>query len=57
MTYQFAQYQYLWLLLGVPLLIAGYGLYRALRKRTLSRLGDRQLVEGLMPSWSGAKGW
>ena len=57
MTYQFAQYQYLWLLLGVPLLIAGYGLYCALRKRTLSRLGDRQLVEGLMPSWSGAKGW
>ena len=57
MTYQFAQYQYLWLLLGVPLLIAGYGLYRARRKRALSRLGDRQLVEGLMPSWSGAKGW
>ena len=57
MTYQFAQYQYLWLLLLVPLFLLGYGLWRSMRRRRLSRLGQEDLVRALMPSWSGSKGW
>ncbi len=57
MTYQFAQYQYLWLLLLVPLFLLGYGLWRSMRRRRLSRLGQEELVRALMPSWSGSKGW
>ena len=53
----FANQQYLFLLLLVPLMPLLYGLVRWLRKRRLSRIGDPALVKQLIPSWSGAKGW
>ena len=53
----FAQYQYLYLLLLVPLFLVGYGVWRALRTRRLRKFGDEALVKALMPSWSGPKGW
>ena len=53
----FAQYQYLYLLLLVPLFLVGYGVWRALRTRRLRNFGDEALVKALMPSWSGPKGW
>jgi len=53
----FAQYRFLWLLLLVPLFLLGYGVVRRLRLARVRRLGDRALVEALMPSYSGAKGW
>ncbi len=53
----FAQYQYLWLLLLVPLAPVIYALVRRLRRRRLLRFGDDALVEALMPSWSSSKGW
>lgn len=53
----FAQYEFLWLLLLVPLLPALYGVSRALRRRRLLKLGEEGLVKVLMPSYSGSKGW
>ncbi len=53
----FANQQYLFLLLLVPLMPLLYALVRWLRKRRLSRIGDPALVKQLIPSWSGAKGW
>ena len=53
----FAQYRYLYLLLLVPLLLVGYGVWRTLRTRRLRKFGDESMVKALMPSWSGSKGW
>ena len=53
----FADPQYFWLLLLVPLIPIIYGVLRALRRRRLRSFGDEALVRSLMPSWSGAKGW
>jgi len=53
----FANHQYLLLLVLVPLLPLLYGLARALRKKRIGKFGDPELVNALMPSWSGAKGW
>ena len=53
----FAQSQYLYLLLLVPVFILGYGVLRLLRARRVKALGDPALVEVLMPSWSRSKGW
>ena len=53
----FADPQYLWLLLLVPLTPIVYGVLRALRRRRVRRFGDESLVRELMPSWSGPKGW
>ena len=53
----FAQYRFLYLLLLVPLLLAGYGVWRMLRARRVRKFGDEALVKALMPSWSGSKGW
>ena len=53
----FAQYQFLYLLLLVPLFLVGYGVWRALRARRVRKFGDEALVKALMPSWSGPKGW
>ena len=53
----FAQPQYLYLLILVPLLLVGYGILRTLRRRRVRRFGEEELVGALMPSWSGAKGW
>ncbi len=53
----FANIQYLWLLLLVPVIPLAYALVRAARRRRIRALGDSELVRELMPSWSGAKGW
>lgn len=53
----FAQAQYLLLLLLVPLFFLIYALSMYFRKRRIRRLGDPALVRQLMPSRSGAKGW
>lgn len=53
----FAQAQYLWLLLLVPLVPVGYAVVRWLRRRRIRRFGDEALVRQLMPSWSRSKGW
>ena len=53
----FANPEYFWLLLLVPLIPVIYGVVRALRRRRIRAFGDEQLVRALMPSWSGPKGW
>ena len=53
----FANPEYFWLLLLVPLIPLVYGIVRALRRRRIRAFGDEQLVRQLMPSWSGSKGW
>lgn len=53
----FAQSQYLYLLILVPLIPVGYAVIRRLRLRRIRRFGDESLVKELMPSWSGDKGW
>jgi Ca-activated chloride channel family protein len=53
----FANPEYFWLLLLVPLIPVIYGVVRALRRRRIRSFGDEQLVRALMPSWSGPKGW
>ena len=57
MIYFFANYQYLWLLLLVPVFPFAYAVIRTLRRRRIRKFGDERLVGELMPSWSGAKGW
>lgn len=53
----FAQYNFLWLLLLVPLIPAVYAVTRHLRRKRIRKFGNEELVDNLMPSWSGAKGW
>ena len=53
----FARALYLWLLLLIPVILIGYALLRRARRRRVRRFGDEALVQQLMPSWSGAKGW
>ena len=57
MIYYFANETYLWLLLLVPLFPVTYAIVRRMRRRRIRKFGDEQLVNQLMPSWSGAKGW
>jgi Ca-activated chloride channel family protein len=51
---QFAHIKILWFLLGAGLMVLGYLLYLRHRKRSLARLGDLDLIEGLMPEASRA---
>ncbi len=53
----FASVNFLWLLLLVPLFPLCYALSLRWRKKRIQRLGDAQLVERLMPSYSRARGW
>ena len=53
----FANYQYLWLLLLVPVFPAVYALVKAFRRTRIRRFGDEQMVRDLMPHYSPAKGW
>lgn len=53
----FASYKFLWLLLLVPFIPAGYAIAMALRKRRIRRFGDPAMVSQLMPHYSRAKGW
>ncbi len=53
----FAKPIFLYLLLLVPLIPAGFGLLRYFRRKRIRKFGDETLVRELMPSWSGTKGW
>lgn len=53
----FAQWKFLYLLLLVPVIPAVYAVLRRLRLRRVRTFGDSGLVGGLMPHYSGAKGW
>ena len=53
----FAQAQYLFLILLIPLFFIAYAMMSHFIKNRLKKLGDRELVSGLMPSVSSSKGW
>ena len=53
----FASYKFLWLLLLVPIIPAGYAIAMAMRKRRINRFGDPRMLAQLMPHYSRAKGW
>ncbi len=53
----FADIQYLWLLLLVPLFPLLHALSLRLRKKRMLAFGDRELVGRLMPSYSRGRGW
>ena len=53
----FAQYKYLLLLLLVPVILIAHAIKMRMRRKRIERFGDAALVDELMPSWSGAKGW
>ncbi len=53
----FANYQFLWLLLLIPLFFVFQIVRMAIRKRRIRKFGDEALVKELMPSWSKAKSW
>lgn len=53
----FAQAQYLLLLLLIPLLFVFHAVMLRLRKKRIRRFGDEALVREIMPSRSGSKGW
>jgi len=53
----FAQYKFLWLLLLIPVFLVGYGVARKFRTKRVATFGEARLVNELMPSYSGAKGW
>ena len=53
----FAQSQYLFLILLVPVFFLVQAIVLKLRRRRLQRMGDEALVERLMPSYSKAKVW
>ena len=53
----FAHPQYLLLLLLIPFFFLGLALWMGARRRRLRKLGDEDLVNSLMPSWSRSKRW
>lgn len=53
----FANYQFLWLLLLIPLFFVFQIVRMAIRKRRIRKFGDEALVKELMPSWSKARSW
>ena len=53
----FAQYRFLLLLLLVPVILIAYAVKCRLRRKRILSLGDGDLVEQLMPSYSKSKGW
>lgn len=53
----FANYQYLWLLLLVPVIPVVYAIVKSLRLKRIRRFGDEAMVRALMPHYSSAKGW
>lgn len=52
-----AQPAYLFLLLVIPLLFAGYAIWLSKRRKKIEKIGDPALVERLMPDASTGKGW
>jgi len=53
----FAQADFLLLLLLIPLFFVLYAVMRRVRRKRIERFGDPALVSALMPSASKAKGW
>ena len=53
----FAQAQYLLLLLLIPFFFVIYAMVMKLRMRRIRKFGDEALVAKLMPSYAKAKGW
>ena len=53
----FAQAQYLFLLLLIPLFFVFQAIVQGMRRRRLRKLGDESLVKALMPSYSAGKVW
>ncbi len=53
----FGDSRFLYLLLLVPFILIGYALLRYLNGRRIKAMGDPELVNALMPSWSRSKGW
>ena len=53
----FAEAQYLYLLLLIPAVLLGYGIWRHLCNRRVKAFGDPALTRALMPSRSRSKGW
>ena len=53
----FAQAQYLFLLLLIPLFFVFQAIVLGMRRRRLRKLGDESLVKALMPSYSAGKVW
>lgn len=53
----FAQAQYLFLILLIPFFFVAYALLLYLRKKKIRKIGDPALVSLLMPSVSRSKGW
>ncbi|MBO4844479.1 MAG: VWA domain-containing protein [Bacteroidales bacterium] len=53
----FGNVHFLWLLLLVPVILAGYGIMRYRRRKSLREFGDEALVRELMPRYSSVKGW
>lgn len=54
---QFAQIEYLLLILVIPFLFLFHALYRRTRRKRLAKIGDTALVENLMPGASKSRGW
>lgn len=53
----FAQIEYLYLLLLIPLFFIGYAIIRRGRKNRVAKYGEADLVEKLTPASSKRKGW
>ncbi|MBR3285762.1 MAG: VWA domain-containing protein [Bacteroidales bacterium] len=53
----FGNIKFLWLLLLVPVIVAGYVMMRYRRRKALKAFGDEELVNELMPRYSAVKGW
>ncbi|MFA6770915.1 MAG: VWA domain-containing protein [Bacteroidales bacterium] len=54
---QFAQAEYFILVLFIPILFLFHGINRRIRRRRVEKLGDRAILEQLMPRASAARGW
>lgn len=54
---QFAQSEYFLLILLIPVLFLAHGINRRIRKRRIEKLGERAILEKLMPRASFARGY
>jgi len=54
---QFAQSEYLLLILLIPFLFVFQGINRRLRRKRIEKLGDLSIIDTLMPTASKARGW
>ena len=55
--FRFEREIFLYFIIMVPILIAGYWLLRRNRKNKLKKFGDLQMIESLMPYYSAYKPW